>query len=177
MAVTLFSEATVSTSLTLGTVPPARVGPSITTLQNKIYVFGGRLITPTKVSNDLFVFSIQAMAWEPISPSSNSPQPSPRYFHSSVSYKDHLIIIGGQGETTKNEPSNVLNDICFFNLQTKEWEILGFDPLEFPPRYAHLSCVLGHTLVIVGGQDASNQYLNDMYFFDLDARTLRKIFY
>lgn len=114
------------------------------------------------------------MAWEPVVPSPSSPLPTPRYFHSSVVFNDYMIIIGGQGDSPKDGPSNLFNDICFFNMQTKEWEILQFDPLEFPPRYAHLCCITGHTCVIVGGQDGLNQYLHDMYFFDLDTRTLRK---
>ncbi|KAI0244719.1 hypothetical protein L0F63_003991 [Massospora cicadina] len=174
MAVALFSESTVSTSLTLGAVPSARVGPSITALKDKLYVFGGRLIAPTKISNELFKFSIPTMAWEPIVPTLNSPHPSPRYFHSAVAFGTYLIIIGGQGETKRNAPPNILNDICFFDLLTKEWEILQLDPKEFPPRYAHLSCVLGRTLVIVGGQDADNQYLHDLYFFNLDTRSLKR---
>lgn len=175
MKVALFSESTVSTCLTLGNVPPARVGPSLTSCKSKLHVFGGRLITPAKISNELYSFDLNTVAWELVSANGSSPTPEPRYFHASVVYENYLVVIGGQGEPTPGSSSKLLNDICFYNFHKKEWEIHQFDTGVFPARYAHLASVSGKTLVIVGGQDADNQYLTDLYVFNLETRFFTKI--
>ena len=39
------------------------------------------------------------------------------------------------------------------------------------PRYAHLSCVSGDRLFIIGGQNLDNSWLNDVCIYDLRSRT------
>ncbi|KAI9299245.1 galactose oxidase, partial [Neoconidiobolus thromboides FSU 785] len=175
MTVAVFSESTVSASLTLGTVPLARVGPSLTTFKDRLYAFGGRTINPPKVTNDLYLFDLHHMACELVQPNEGSPLPSPRYFHSATMHEDkYLIISGGQGEQTNPDTPNVLNDICIYNIQTNEWEIFELNTTTFPSRYAHLTITKNNHLFIIGGQDADNQYLNDIYTFDLKSKELEK---
>jgi len=38
-------------------------------------------------------------------------------------------------------------------------------------RYAHLSSVSGNRLFIIGGQDLTNVWLDDVYVFDLNTKT------
>ncbi|PWN94156.1 hypothetical protein FA10DRAFT_264725 [Acaromyces ingoldii] len=82
----------------------------------------------------------------------------------------------------------VLNEVIAFDLDTGEWD-LGFDKssaasssssfsneaeeeeTKLPdPRYAHLSSLTGSSLVIIGGQSASNQYIQEINVFDLEKR-------
>lgn len=93
---------------------------------------------------------------------------------------NQLIIFGGMGNAPN--PSNtedlcVLNDIRFFDLSTMHWlpasstsAISPDAPVEAlvpKPRYAHLSSVTADRLFIIGGQDLSNVWLDDVYVYDL----------
>lgn len=175
MTVALFSEATVSTSLTLGTVPSARVGPSLASNGNKIYVFGGRQMNSRTVTNDLYCFDLTTMIWEQLT-YSGEIIPPPRYFHSSCVYKDdYFIVTGGQGYQGNGEQASVsiFNDICIFDLKTKTWEIINLDLERIPARYAHLTSIIDDKLIIVGGQDLNNEYLLDVQVFSLTTKKIQ----
>ena len=71
----------------------------------------------------------------------------------------------------------VLNDIRFFDLSTRHWlpppstsgtsSDTPTEALVPKPRYAHLSSVTADRLFIIGGQDLSNVWLDDVYVYDL----------
>lgn len=71
----------------------------------------------------------------------------------------------------------VLNDIRFLDLSTRRWLPASSTNAASPdsptealipkPRYAHLSSVTADRLFIIGGQDLSNVWLDDVYVYDL----------
>lgn len=71
----------------------------------------------------------------------------------------------------------VLNDVCFYDIPAKRWMPPSWsfsdDPLVPPPkpRYAHLSSVSGDRLFVIGGQDLDSVWLDDVYIYDLSARS------
>lgn len=69
----------------------------------------------------------------------------------------------------------VLNDIHFFNFTTRRWLPAPVDNAnpELAPRarYAHLSSVTGDRLVVIGGQDFHNTWLDDICHFNLVTQT------
>lgn len=114
--------------------------------------------------------------------------PYPPYVHT-ISYpilppppsgttgNNNLIVFGGmalQSDSTNPEELCVLNDVRFFNLTTRRWHP---PPTNSPPelipkaRYAHLSSITSNGLFVIGGQDLSNVWLDDIYVFDLRAQT------
>ncbi|KAG6377049.1 hypothetical protein JVT61DRAFT_1098 [Boletus reticuloceps] len=100
--------------------------------------------------------------------------------HLSFSGNNQLIIFGGMGNTpnsSNTEDLCVLNDIRFLDLSTMHWlpasSTNGLSPdapadTHVPkPRYAHLSSVTADRLFIIGGQDLTNMWLDDVYVYDL----------
>jgi leucine-zipper-like transcriptional regulator 1 len=71
----------------------------------------------------------------------------------------------------------VLNDVCFYDIPAKRWMSPSWSLKDNPfvpppkPRYAHLSSVSGDRLFIIGGQDLDSVWLDDVYVFDLTARS------
>jgi len=100
--------------------------------------------------------------------------------HLSFSGNNQLIIFGGMANTpnsSNTEDLCVLNDIRFLDLSTMHWlptSSTGVSSPDTPvdalvpkPRYAHLSSVTADRLFIIGGQDLSNVWLDDVYVYDL----------
>ena len=147
--------------------------------------------------SDLYIFHLDTFVWEKTTPFPDDDVPEPRYFHSaetcrllslpfalsthlSFSGNNQLIIFGGMGNTpnsSNTEDLCVLNDIRFLDLSTMRWLPASSTNVLFPdapadalvpkPRYAHLSSVTADRLFIIGGQDLSNVWLDDVYVYDL----------
>ena len=89
------------------------------------------------------------------------------------------------GQASKADGLSVLDETIALDLKTMQWE-LDFhpgaaaatsgkadaeDPSLLPmPRYAHLSCITSDHLVILGGQDIENKYVEQINVFDLNKR-------
>jgi hypothetical protein len=75
----------------------------------------------------------------------------------------------------------VLSDVRLFSLSTLSWlpvapvQTASDDPANPVPtpraRYAHLSSVTASKLFIIGGQDLSNVWLDDIHVYDLPSAT------
>ncbi|EPQ29632.1 uncharacterized protein PFL1_02851 [Pseudozyma flocculosa PF-1] len=121
-------------------------------------------------------------------------EPQPRYFHSADLWNNKIIIFGGMGYSTapdasrspqevKNDDLCVLDEVLAFDLASQTWD-LSFSPsaLDYAepsashlqakpaPRYAHLSSISDDSLIIVGGQNMTNQYVESINVFSLTQR-------
>jgi len=85
--------------------------------------------------------------------------------------------MGNTPNSTNADDLCVLNDIRFLDLSTLHW-LPAFSKNGIPrdsssethvpkPRYAHLSSVTADRLFIIGGQDLSNVWLDDVHIYDL----------
>lgn len=177
------SDLTTFCRKTTGDVPPKLVGASTTVVGSKMYLFGGRLVTERRMVSDLYVFDLETFVWERITPSPEDDIPDARYFHSTETWNNQLIVFGGMGSTPNSsnpEDLCVLNDVRFFDLSVMHWlpatatnsasAESGAETLVPKPRYAHLSSVSSDRLFIIGGQDLSNVWLDDIYVYDLLGR-------
>ncbi|KIK57179.1 hypothetical protein GYMLUDRAFT_173135 [Collybiopsis luxurians FD-317 M1] len=169
-------DLTTSCRKTSGDVPAKLVGASTTVVGSKVYLFGGRLVTERRMVSDLYAFDLESFVWEKIAPFPEDDIPKPRYFHSADTWNNQLIVFGGMS----NEPNSpnpeelcVLNDVRFFDLNTRHWLPQSQFPAPvsetFVPRarYAHLSSVSADRLFIIGGQDFYNTWLDDICVYDL----------
>ncbi|PPQ66252.1 hypothetical protein CVT24_007270 [Panaeolus cyanescens] len=160
---------------TTGDVPAKLVGASTTVIGSKMYLFGGRLVTERRMVSDLYVFDLEKFIWEHIPTHPDDDVPQARYFHSTDTWNNHLIVFGGmsnQPDSINPDELCVLNDVRFFNLITRRW--LPASPMSSTPdplvpraRYAHLSSVTADRLFIIGGQDFFNTWLDDVCVYDL----------
>ncbi|QRW00734.1 Rab9 effector protein with kelch motifs [Ceratobasidium sp. AG-Ba] len=181
-----------------GDVPPPLVGASTTVIDSQMYLFGGRLVAQRRMVADLYRFHLAEHTWERLpAPETDPNAPPPRYFHSADVWNGHLVIFGGMGyASSPNTPDDlcVLSDVRLYSLADGCWlpappssapaTALGPDS-ELDPtlasslnsdlapraRYAHLSAVSANHLYIIGGQDMTNAWLDDIHVFDLVART------
>lgn len=163
--------------------------------KSRLYLFGGRLVTTRRMMNDLYELNMSTLRWKRLfasseeeedipdgqltagsSSSSSSTKPQPRYFHSCNLWEEKLIIFGGMGYVDGNESELcVLNEIVAFDLKTYTWQFdivsnsshenaQNFIP---QPRYAHLSSTTVDSLIIIGGQDMANRYVEEINVLDL----------
>ncbi|ORZ09519.1 hypothetical protein BCR42DRAFT_306234, partial [Absidia repens] len=155
-----------------GEVPPPLVGPSVTMAGDQLLVFGGRLVSTRKMTNQLFVMDVNTQTWIRHIPSPDSDKPpTPRYFHSASVYKRSLIIFGDDdgGANQNGTGLCVVDDISILDLDTMTWRRPIIQPSLFSPRprYAHLAEIVDDKLVVIGGQDMNNSYLPEMNLLDL----------
>ncbi|CAG8446377.1 5865_t:CDS:1 [Diversispora eburnea] len=167
------SDLTASTRLTTGDTPPPLVGSSTTVIGTHLYLFAGRLVSSRRMTNELYVLDLNTFVWTKIQ-DNDQRTPKARYFHSANQYKNSILVFGGMGYSrTSNDGLCVLDDVSIFDLETYTWkhpEIISsnFSPR---PRYAHLASVTANKLVVVGGQDMSNFYIEEINVLDLEEMT------
>nr|CAG8495063.1 5748_t:CDS:2 [Entrophospora candida] len=165
------ADLTASTRLTTGDIPPPLVGSSTTVVGTCLYIFAGRLVSTRKMTNDIYLLDLETFVWTKI-PDNNQVTPKERYFHSANQYENSIVIFGGmgyKGTSSSNDDLCVLDDLCVFNLETHTWNYPEIVPSNLlpRPRYAHLASVTANKLVIIGGQDLTNYYIEEINVLDL----------
>ena len=204
---------------TTGREPPPLVGATTTILGDKLYVFGGRVLSRTRpeLTSNLYELDIVRRNWTKVEPVGDIPPP--RYFHSVCALGDTKLVCyggmspvastnghsasGGQGSEAQSEVV-VMSDIHIFDVPTRTW-ILIPTPETPQGRYAHCATILpsstvftsvnaplsaihhnpsssnphsgtlgvkldgkgGAEMVVVGGQDSSNHYIEQISVFNL----------
>ncbi|KAF9580448.1 hypothetical protein BGW38_002909, partial [Lunasporangiospora selenospora] len=106
-----------------------------------------------------------------------SAPPTERYFHSANPYKNIIVFFGGMGPTPAASEGQPVQDLVVFDdIKVLDLELLQWRQVRIPtsahapkPRYAHLSSISGSKLVVIGGQDIANQYIEEVNVLDLDS--------
>ncbi|KAI0409798.1 hypothetical protein F4802DRAFT_603976 [Xylaria palmicola] len=201
---------------TTGREPHPLVGATTTILGDKLYVFGGRILSrsrPAPLTSDLYELDLIRRHWTKIETSGDVPPP--RYFHSMCALGDtKMVCYGGMSPTNNPQPTStpqdqqpevtVMSDIYIYDVPTKKWT---FIPTQDTPqgRYAHCACIMpssatfvshkaplsalqhnpstgnpnegrigisidgagGAEMIIVGGQDGANHYIEQISVFNL----------
>ncbi|BDD61423.1 hypothetical protein MPDQ_001180 [Monascus purpureus] len=206
---------------TTGKEPHPLVGATTTILGDKLYVFGGRVLSRSrpKLTSNLYELDLIQRHWTKIEATGDIPPP--RYFHSVCALGDSkLVCYGGMSPTissTSQEQANgnapsqetqpevmVMSDIHIFDIPSRTWTQVSAN--DSPQgRYAHCATILpssacftsahaplsaihhnpasdqphqgsigvdidsfgGAEMVIVGGQDSSNHYIEQISVFNL----------
>lgn len=204
---------------TTGREPHALVGATTTILGDKLYVFGGRILSRSRLApltSDLYELDLIRRHWTKLETTGDIPPP--RYFHSMCALGDtKLVCYGGMSPATTN-PTNptspsvndqqpemtVMSDIYIYDVQTRRWVFVS-TPEAPEGRYAHCACIApsaanfsssraplsalqhnpssgnpnegrlgvsidgtgGAEMIVVGGQDAANHYIEQISVFNL----------
>lgn len=170
------ADLTTEIKATTGTIPPPLVGASTTVAGNKLYVFGGRLVSSRQMTNHLYILNLDSLVWtQHVSQPDSPPPPRSRYFHSTDLFGRYLVVFGGMSYSIRRSSQSLcaLDDICLFDTELMIWKYPDIVPSIFSPqaRYAHLSVCSKDKLVVMGGQDMSNQYINEINVFNLNTLT------
>ncbi|TPX07347.1 uncharacterized protein E0L32_002183 [Thyridium curvatum] len=138
---------------TTGREPHPLVGATTTILGDKLYVFGGRILSrsrPASLTSDLYELDLIRRHWTKVAATGDIPPP--RYFHSVCALGDtKLVCYGGMSplptqsnNSPQQEPQGeiaVMSDIHIYDAPTKRWTYI---PTHDTPqgRYAHCACIL-----------------------------------
>ncbi|KAI2601946.1 hypothetical protein GGR54DRAFT_561732 [Hypoxylon sp. NC1633] len=200
---------------TTGQEPHPLVGATTTILGDKLYVFGGRILSrsrPAPLTSDLYELDLIRRHWSKLDTTGDTPPP--RYFHSMCALGDTKMVCYGGMSPTATQPASaspdqqpevtVMSDIYIYDVPTKKWTYV---PSQDAPqgRYAHCACILpssatfsshkaplsalqhnpssgnsnegriginidgagGAEMVVVGGQDGANHYIEQISVFNL----------
>lgn len=135
---------------TTGTVPNALVGSTTTILGDKLYVFGGRLLSRARpeLTADLYELDLITRHWTQLQTSGDIPRP--RYFHSVCALGDtKLVCYGGMSYRVRKDDADgkeqsdvvVLSDVHILDVRTGVWKAI--QTANNPPgRYAHCATIL-----------------------------------
>ena len=201
-----------------GKEPHGLVGATTTILGDKLYVFGGRVLSRRRphLTSDIYELDLIRRHWIKLQTSGSVP--APRYFHSVCPLGDKKLICYGGMSPAPNQASNgnaheavdlngemaVMSDIHVFDAPTRKWTHIS--TADNPPgRYAHCAAVLpssaiftsanaplsailhnppsaipnqgtlgvsldgagGTEMIVVGGQDSNNKYIDAISVFNL----------
>ncbi|KAF9363005.1 hypothetical protein BGX34_005077 [Mortierella sp. NVP85] len=188
------SDLTTTSRITTGDIPPPLVGATMTIVDDKLYLFGGRFVQTRLMTNALYILHLDEFRWEDISNIVNvmptelpvgdpgaedenemSPPPTERYFHSANAYKNMIVIFGGMGPApaTGDDQQDlvVFSDVHVLDLELLQWRQVRIPSSTHAPkpRYAHLSSISGSKLAVIGGQDIANKYIEEINVLDLDS--------
>lgn len=211
-----------------GKEPHALVGATTTILGDKLYVFGGRILSRRRpqLTSDLYELDLIRRHWTKVEATGDNPPP--RYFHSVCTLGDtKLVCYGGmspasaavnqnrnntaqqQAGSSESQPEVVvMSDIHIYDAPSRKWTYIS--TTDTPQgRYAHCATILpssatfssanaplsalhhnpsssnpnqgtlgvvldgtgGAEMVVVGGQDSANHYIEQISVFNL--RSLR----
>ena len=137
---------------TTGREPHPLVGATTTILGDKLYVFGGRILSrsrPASLTSDLYELDLIRRHWTKLETTGDIPPP--RYFHSMCALGDSkMVCYGGMSpqQTPNGAPPQdqsqdvaVMSDIYIYDVPTKRWTYIQTQ--EMPQgRYAHCACIL-----------------------------------
>lgn len=135
-----------------GDAPPPRVGVTMASIANTIYVFGGRDATHNEL-NHLFSFDTLTSTWAHL-----SSGPPHRSYHSMTADDTKLYVFGGCGNAGR------LNDLWAYDVLLHTWIQYPLPPCSCKPRGGPgLAAVLGNIWVLYG---FSGVEMDDVHCFD-----------
>ncbi|KAI4343981.1 hypothetical protein L6164_011261 [Bauhinia variegata] len=155
-----------------GEGPEAREGHSAALVGKRLFVFGGCGKSADNNNevyyNDLYILNTETFVWK-CAATSGTP-PSPRDSHTCSSWKNKVIVIGGE-----DGHDYYLSDVHILDTDTLIWRELNVSGQLLPPRAGHSTVSFGRNLFVFGGfTDAQNLY-NDLYMLDVDTGIWTKV--
>ncbi|XP_039069408.1 RING finger protein B-like isoform X2 [Hibiscus syriacus] len=149
-----------------GEGPEAREGHSAAVVGKRLFIFGGCGKSSDSNDeiyyNDLYILNTETFVWKRAQTSGN--QPSARDGHTCSSWKNKIIVIGGE-----DARDYYLSDVHILDADTLAWKQLTTSGQILPPRAGHSTIAFGKNLIVFGGfSDAQNLY-NDLYMLDVET--------
>ncbi|KAI5416546.1 acyl-CoA-binding domain-containing protein 5 isoform X2 [Lathyrus oleraceus] len=149
-----------------GQGPEAREGHSAAVVGKRLYIFGGCGKSADNNNevyyNDLYILNTETLVW--MRPTTSGTPPSPRDSHTCSSWKNKIIVIGGE-----DGHDYYLSDVHILDTDTLMWRELSTSGQLLLPRAGHSTVSFGKNLFVFGGfTDAQNLY-NDLYMLDVDT--------
>lgn len=155
-----------------GDGPEAREGHSAALIGKRLFIFGGcgkSFDTPVEeYFDDLYILNTETMVWKRVA--TTGIPPAKRNSHTCVSWKNKIIVIGG--EDTQNY---YMSDVQMLDTDTLTWTKLVTNGELLPPRAGHTTIALGKNLFVFGGFTDAEDLYDDLYMFDLETFKWTKV--
>ncbi|PON69666.1 BTB-kelch protein [Trema orientale] len=155
-----------------GEGPEAREGHNAALIGKRLFIFGGCGKSSSNNDevyyNDLYILNTETFVWKHAATSGTPP--SPRDSHTCSSWKNNVIVIGGE-----DGHDYYLSDVHILDTDTLVWRELNTSGQLLTPRAGHSTVAFGKKLFVFGGfTDAQNLY-NDLYVLDIDTGVWTKV--
>ena len=145
--------------------PDNREGASLTAIGSNLFLYGGR--TDHGFSAEMDNYQIKKWSWKKIKPAGNVPRDG-RAYHSAVEVDNQIYVFGGQLESSfPQNKGSLSNEVHCFNPQTNIWKAIPAQGVAIEPRKGHAACVYEQAMIVYGGLDQFNGYLDDVWAYYL----------
>ncbi|KAJ6418456.1 hypothetical protein OIU84_001759 [Salix udensis] len=149
-----------------GDGPDAREGHSASLVGKRLFIFGGCGKSSDNSHeiyyNDLYILNTETFVWKKAI--TTGTPPSARDSHSCSSWRDKIIVIGGE-----DGHDYYLSDVYILDTETLVWKELNTSGQRLPPRAGHSTVSFGKNLFVFGGfTDAQNLY-DDLHMLDVET--------
>ncbi|XP_014493373.1 rho GTPase-activating protein gacHH [Vigna radiata var. radiata] len=155
-----------------GEAPEAREGHAAAVIGKRLFVFGGCGRSANNTNdvyyNDLYILNTETYTWQRATTSGTPP--SPRDSHTCSSWKNKIIVIGGE-----DEQDYYLSDVHVLDTDTLIWSKMCTSSQSLPPRAGHCTVSLGNSLFVFGGFTEAQCLYNDLYMLDIETFVWTKV--
>lgn len=153
-----------------GDGPEPREGHSAALIGKRLFIFGGcgKSDNSEIYYDDLYILNTETFVWKRVVPSGTPP--SKRNSHTCSSWKNKIIIIGGEDSC-----DYYLSDVHVLDADTLVWCKLNTTGQLLPPRGGHTTVSFGKYLFVFGGFSDEQNLYDDVYMFDIESGTWTKI--
>lgn len=139
-----------------------RMGHAVAVADRMIYVFGGISDDLRNMMTSAEVYNTRNDTWREI-----EPLPIPLYQATAVALDGYIYLFGGV--TTLGELNQRLYRYSIADDEGGEYEMTG--RMQQPVRSAHGSVVVDNRILIIGGKNGNQDYLNSGFWFMPDSQS------
>ncbi|KAL9148457.1 hypothetical protein ABFS82_12G042500 [Erythranthe guttata] len=145
-----------------GDGPEPREGHSAALIGKRLFIFGGcgKSDNSEIYYDDLYILNTETFSWKRVVPSGTPP--SKRDSHSCSSWKNKIIVIGGEDSC-----DYYLSDVYILDADTLVWCKLNTTGQLMPPRGGHTTIAFGNKLFVFGGFSDEQSLYDDVYMLDI----------
>ncbi|XP_011101963.1 RING finger protein B isoform X1 [Sesamum indicum] len=153
-----------------GNGPEPREGHSAALIGKRLFIFGGcgKSVNSEIYYDDLYILNTETFSWKRVVPSGTPP--SKRDSHTCSSWKNKIIVIGGEDSC-----NNYLSDVHILDADTLVWCKLNTTGQLLPPRGGHTAVGFGKNLFVFGGFSDEQNLYDDVYMLDIENASWMKI--
>ncbi|KAL6549326.1 hypothetical protein OROHE_008443 [Orobanche hederae] len=147
-----------------GDGPEPREGHSAALIGKRLFIFGGcgKSANSENYYDDLYILDTETFSWQHVVPSGTPP--SKRDSHTCSSWKNKIIVIGGEDSS-----NYYLSDVHILDADSLVWCKLNTSGQLLPPRGGHTTVGFGKNLFIFGGFSDEENLYDDVYMLDIES--------